>query len=606
MMQAVNTINDRFRLALIHLLAQRGLDPAALAQMTGLSPETLEEALRGQSALDTSAQVELARVLGLEYDEALALGRRLETDPATHGDHPGTPTRDLAVYLSRMLTVASSFRVADNAEDLYQRITQALCRHLPFRRAMLFLLEGGKMVLHSLSWEGGDAEGLARALRAEPAPLDPLSVEYETFALGRALPVEVGQSDFFPPAARALLGERTEVALAPLFTDREFIGVVEADFAGEPGWRLGEGDLTGLETFATLSGTLLYNVWLYAELETKNRELQIRVRELTLVGEMTRVLNRSLSPEATARHMLSLLVQTMGAEQGFLFLYDAQAEELRLFAGHELPPGLLEGGEVIGGVSPTDLQGAAQGQAALLPGLTGPRVLRPLMSRDRYVGLWGLARGPEGEPFNALDQQVLATADEQVSVALTSMRLRLMASTDLLTGLYTRGHFLEALDQELKVGRYLGHAVSLILIDADLFKNVNDLHGHLGGDAVLASLGQALRLGTRRTDVAARIGGEEFAVLLPRCDQAQAQAVAEKLRAGVENNVVHHQGREIRLTISLGVASQEAGEAVDRDDLLNRADQALYRAKRQGRNRVCLHDPELDRSAWGSVAEEEG
>jgi diguanylate cyclase (GGDEF)-like protein len=186
------------------------------------------------------------------------------------------------------------------------------------------------------------------------------------------------------------------------------------------------------------------------------------------------------------------------------------------------------------------------------------------------------------------------------------MRLRLMASTDLLTGLYTRGHFLEALEQELKVGRYLGHAVSLILLDADLFKNVNDAYGHLGGDAVLAALGQALRSGTRRTDVAARIGGEEFAVLLPRCDHNQARAVAEKLRAAVDNGVVRHQGRDIRLTISLGVASQEAGEAMDRDDIVNRADQALYRAKRQGRNRVCLFDPELDRSAWGSVAGEEG
>jgi diguanylate cyclase (GGDEF)-like protein len=175
-----------------------------------------------------------------------------------------------------------------------------------------------------------------------------------------------------------------------------------------------------------------------------------------------------------------------------------------------------------------------------------------------------------------------------------------------LTGLYTRGHFLEALEQELKVGRYLGHGVSLILLDADLFKNVNDVHGHLGGDAVLAALGQVLRSGTRRTDVAARIGGEEFAVLLPRCDLAQARAVAEKLRTAVEKGVVRHQGREIRLTMSLGVAAQEAGETVDRDDLVNRADQALYRAKREGRNRVCLHDPELDRSAWGSVAEEEG
>ncbi len=607
-MQALDQINARFQLALAHLATARGLDPGALAAAAGLEPALVARAVRQQGAPEQAAQALLSQVLGLEYDELLALGRRLENGLDEAGGGPEGHSGDLAAYLSRMLRVATSFRVADNAEDLYQRITQALCLHFPFRRAMLFLRGEGGMDLRSLTWEDGDAAGLADALRREPPRLDPLSVEYESFALGRSLPLEVGLSDFFQAPARAILGEGTEVALAPLFTDREFIGVVEADFAGQEGRRLSDGDLASLETFATLSGSLLYNVWLYAELEDKNRELELKVRELTVVGEMTRILNRALSPEDMARQMLALLARTMGADEGFLFLYDQEARELKLFAGHDLSRGRQESWERLAGVTPEVMAAAGRESKAgvsggLLPGLEGPAILRALKSGDKDIGAWGLARRAGRKPFSRMDEQALATADEQVTVALTSMRLRRMATTDLLTGLYTRTHFREALDQELKVGRYLGHPLSLVLLDADFFKRVNDEHGHLAGDAVLAALGRTLRSGTRHTDVAARIGGEEFALLLPRCDENQARAVADKIRAAVEKGVVNHQGREIRLTMSLGVASQEPGAVLAPDELLNRADQALYRAKRQGRNRVCLYDPAQDTAGWGSVAE---
>ncbi|MBA4358940.1 MAG: GGDEF domain-containing protein, partial [Desulfovibrio sp.] len=155
----------------------------------------------------------------------------------------------------------------------------------------------------------------------------------------------------------------------------------------------------------------------------------------------------------------------------------------------------------------------------LLPGLQGPLLLRGLSARQQYIGLWGLGRLSTEQPFLPEEQQLLATADEQVAVALNSLRLRLLATTDQLTGLYTRGHFNEALDQELKVAQYLGVPLSLIMVDADHFKAVNDTYGHPAGDAVLAALGRALKANSRASDVSARLGGEEFALLMPRTDQ---------------------------------------------------------------------------------------
>lgn len=167
-------------------------------------------------------------------------------------------------------------------------------------------------------------------------------------------------------------------------------------------------------------------------------------------------------------------------------------------------------------------------------------------------------------------------------------RLRELAMRDPLTGLYNRRHFLEFAEQALHRAARSSGALSLCMFDADHFKSVNDEHGHSIGDGVLTAIARAAGSAVRGGGVLARIGGEEFAVLLPDVDASGAARIAEQIRAAVEALEVPVDEREsIRPTVSIGVAAHEAGD--DIENLLLRADDALYRAKERGRN--CVVGP---------------
>ena len=157
---------------------------------------------------------------------------------------------------------------------------------------------------------------------------------------------------------------------------------------------------------------------------------------------------------------------------------------------------------------------------------------------------------------------------------------------DALTGLFNRRHFQDILAVELERARRAPSPTSLILMDVDKFKGINDTHGHATGDRVLRRVAEQIGLGLRRPDVACRYGGEEFTVLLPGSDSRSAENVAERLRSHVEDITATALGEPVSVTISLGVATIPAGERWDADTLIDRADQALYAAKKAGRNRV--------------------
>ena len=160
-----------------------------------------------------------------------------------------------------------------------------------------------------------------------------------------------------------------------------------------------------------------------------------------------------------------------------------------------------------------------------------------------------------------------------------------LATLDALTELYNRRHFMEVLDKE--ISRALRHrrALALCIIDVDLFKPVNDTFGHIAGDEVLRRMAAVLRQHVRSDDIAARIGGEEFAVLLPEGSADDAIAFAERLREAIAATIFSPGGAPRQITVSVGVASLRA-PVTSRSQLLAAADAALYRAKHEGRNRV--------------------
>jgi diguanylate cyclase (GGDEF)-like protein len=194
-------------------------------------------------------------------------------------------------------------------------------------------------------------------------------------------------------------------------------------------------------------------------------------------------------------------------------------------------------------------------------------------------------------PSNGFDERTSTLAHSlaaQASVALENARLhgivKRQAVTDELSGLANRRAFMEALGLELRRAERFGGSLALLFADLDDFKRVNDRFGHHVGDDVLRALAQILEGRTREIDLCARLGGEEFAVLLPETDLLGAESLAESLRLAVADLKVSTGRDEVRVTASFGVAAYP--ETHTADDLMTAADRALYSAKRQGKNRV--------------------
>jgi len=164
--------------------------------------------------------------------------------------------------------------------------------------------------------------------------------------------------------------------------------------------------------------------------------------------------------------------------------------------------------------------------------------------------------------------------------------LQTLATTDSLTDLPNRRQFLSRLDDEfVRAQRLLSQRSSVLMLDLDFFKRINDAHGHAGGDAVLKHVAQIMRRSLREIDVVGRVGGEEFAIILPGADATHARRLAERLRETLAKTPVVLDGKTIAVTVSIGIATIGMHDR-DADGTLARADKALYRAKENGRNRV--------------------
>lgn len=179
---------------------------------------------------------------------------------------------------------------------------------------------------------------------------------------------------------------------------------------------------------------------------------------------------------------------------------------------------------------------------------------------------------------------------QQFALALRRIKLyreiERIAVTDSLTELHTRRYTTERFQEELKRSQARGMKLSFLMIDVDHFKTFNDQHGHLMGDQILREAGKLIQESTREIDVAGRFGGEEFCVILPDTDRAGARYAAERIRQAVEASSIKAYDAEVKITVSLGVATYpEDGAQIE--ELIDKADWALYRAKREGRNRIC-------------------
>ena len=252
-------------------------------------------------------------------------------------------------------------------------------------------------------------------------------------------------------------------------------------------------------------------------------------------------------------------------------------------AAEGIVPGLSRAG--IGG----EIRRLLEGQGELLEAVTGAESSAEVTIQSESgavsyeVRTWPLD-GVDGGPAGRGRAVIFADVTAQVRLR---EELRQRSETDALTGVANRRRFLEVLEMEcLRHAR--GHVpLSVLMVDLDHFKEINDQYGHPAGDAVLQAVAEGMLVALRKTDLLARYGGEEFAVLLPETAAEGAEVIAERLRVEAGRMPVRVDGNLIPVKVSVGVATHAAEEVADAGVLLKRADLALYRAKASGRNCVC-------------------
>ncbi len=193
-----------------------------------------------------------------------------------------------------------------------------------------------------------------------------------------------------------------------------------------------------------------------------------------------------------------------------------------------------------------------------------------------------------GRAFDAvLREQREAKAQATLMEGL-NLHLEAISITDELTGMYNRRYFFERLEEYLRAARRHRLPLSLMMIDIDLFKRVNDNYGHPTGDRVLRTIAELIRSGLRASDISARYGGEEFVILLPYTDEAEALRLAHRLLVTVSSHPFPLPPEAGPITISIGLSQLDVEHPVSGEALISRADGALYQAKHGGRNQVTV------------------
>lgn len=324
-----------------------------------------------------------------------------------------------------------------------------------------------------------------------------------------------------------------------------------------------------------------------SELELQAEQLSRSV-ELARLNDLSRKLNSAETPEdviTAAAEGARTLCGTSAAglyqlREGLLSLVGHQGSVGELPATIQVVDGL--GAPLLGGPA---VRSFPLGTSPLDGGAT---LVLALWSRGRTAGVLVLRRPPEAGDWSENARSLAEGIAEHLTVALRHIdlleRTRRDAAYDELTGLASRRQFMRELARETERVKRQGSPLSLLMVDADRFKAINDTHGHGGGDAVLRTIARCLKSGTRSLDVVGRLGGEEIGVLLPSAGAAQAFAVAERLRRSIERSRTEYRGETIRATVSIGVAEWDPDWSFE--DLLEVADAALYQSKAEGRNRV--------------------
>ncbi len=364
--------------------------------------------------------------------------------------------------------------------------------------------------------------------------------------------------------------------------------------------------------FVLLGATFLLINFVFNRLSRAGTQLRQRVAELETLNATAHRLTVSLQihelVDAVAREtvaaideveLLTLAHRRMHADEGeqlVLDTYDRDRDVFECFALDSFagPTGwVIEHGRslLIGDLDASELQ-VVHRDESFRAWLGVPLVI--------YGDIEGVLAVQSRRPFafGPDHRKLLEAIGAQVAVALQNAHLYELAMVDGLTGLFVRRYFDARLDEEIQRSNRFGTVFSCVMMDLDNFKALNDTHGHPVGDQALRAVARVVREQMRGVDTAARYGGEEMSLILPRTDIVSAYNLAERIRALIDEIRIEVEGDEIGITASFGISAHPESGATDAADLVRLADRALYRAKKTGKNRVELF--------WSEEADQSG
>jgi diguanylate cyclase (GGDEF)-like protein len=326
-----------------------------------------------------------------------------------------------------------------------------------------------------------------------------------------------------------------------------------------------------------------------------------RLARADVLAEMIRAVNSSLEPERVADAMVARVADWVPAPY-WMVLATGDSSRSRVVTTRGLPPSFEPAAQAVGewvlrtgnlfcsaDVSVDKRLGRKDGDA------TAAAIAFPLECRGRTVGALvamdrvAASRDPK---FAATSLSVLKAALEPGSIALDNalrmQRAEALSVTDDLTQLYNSRYLSQVLRRETKRAARSGRPLSLLFIDLDGFKGINDMHGHLFGSRALVEAAAVIRISARETDIVARFGGDEFALVLPETGSEGAVAVGERIRDKISvHRFLSEEGLDIRLTVSVGVATL-SNVAASAEQLIHAADEAMYWVKEHGKNGIYV------------------